>query len=154
MKPHTAAASDAHVMLKQLYDERVPKEMTQEEFGKQFGIGSQGMVWQYLSGRRPLNVEAAAKFARGLRCTIFDISPAMAEALKENVVPVLGPKSWWIRRVAKATMLLLAISPTFAPSPADAGEISAATGRLCIMLNRVRRFFGQLGSKQRSIAIS
>jgi transcriptional regulator with XRE-family HTH domain len=93
---------EAHVNLKQLYEERVPSGMTQEEFGAKFGIGTQGMVWQYLNGHRPLNAEAAAKFARGLRCTIYDISPEMAEALKAEIVPVLGPKGWLRGALAKA----------------------------------------------------
>ena len=109
MKPTNTARSDAHINLKRLYDERV-KELTQGEFGKKFGIGTQGMVWQYLSGRRPLNVEAAAKFARGLSCTIFDISPEMAEELRQDVVPVLAPRSWWKKTLAKAATLLIAAS--------------------------------------------
>lgn len=96
---------EAHVNLKQLYEERVPTGMTQEEFGSQFGIGTQGMVWQYLNGHRPLNAEAAAKFARGLQCTIYDISPEMAEALKAEIVPVLGPKAWLRGALAKAAAI-------------------------------------------------
>lgn len=142
MKPMKTASSEAHVNLKRLYDERVPKDMSQEEFGKVYGIGTQGMVWQYLSGKRPLNVEAAAKFARGLRCTIFDISPAMAEALKEDVVPVLGPKSWWGKRLAKAAMVLLAISPAVVPSPADAGtHASMRSSAVYYVKSWMRRLF-------------
>ena len=147
MKPAKSARSDAHVNLKRLYDERVPKDMSQEEFGKKYAIGTQGMVWQYLSGKRPLNIEAAAKFARGLRCTIFDISPAMAEALKEEVVPVLGPKGWWRRQIAKAAMVLAVCSPTLQPT-ADATPNTATVYYVKWLL---RRFFWW---KQRGIVIS
>jgi hypothetical protein len=82
----------AHMKLKRLYTERVPSGMTQEEFGNEYGIGTQGAVWQYLNGYAPLNVEAAAKFAKGLRCTIHDISPEMATMLERDLLPVLGAK--------------------------------------------------------------
>lgn len=76
--------------LKRLYVERVPEGMSQEDFGKAFDIGNQSMVSQYLSGHRPLNFEAAAKFARGLRCTIADISPDLARRLRVEIIPMLG----------------------------------------------------------------
>lgn len=81
---------EAHINLKRLYESRAPKDMTQGQFGAKFDIGTQGMVWQYLSGHRPLNFEAAAKFAKGLNCTIYDICPEMADALKQEILPVLG----------------------------------------------------------------
>lgn len=148
MKPTNSARSDAHVNLKRLYDERIPKDLTQGEFGKKYGIGTQGMVWQYLSGRRPLNVEAAAKFARGLGCTIYDISPEMAEDLRQDVVPVLAPRSWWRRHLAKISMLLLAASPTLAPAPADASPGTQAVYYVKSMLRRLSWW------KARSVEIS
>ena len=53
-------------------------EVTQAEFGAESGIGSQGMVWQYLHARKPLGLEAAERFARALRCKISDFSPRLA----------------------------------------------------------------------------
>lgn len=61
-----------------------PKEkLTQEEFGERYGIGSQGMVWQYLNARTPLNLPAAARFAKGLGCKIEDFSPSLAADVME-----------------------------------------------------------------------
>lgn len=111
--------TDAHTRLRQLYEERVPKGMTQAEFGKTYGIGTQGMVWQYLAGHRPLNIEAAAKFARGLRCNIRDISPEMADALESEIVPMLGAKALK-RAVAKIALLFMAALFYAPPAPADA----------------------------------
>jgi transcriptional regulator with XRE-family HTH domain len=82
-------AGQAHLRLKRLYEERIGG-MTQEQFAKKYGIGTKAMIWQYLSGYTPLNLEAAAKFARGLRCTIYDISPEMAETIRQQILPVLG----------------------------------------------------------------
>ncbi len=59
--------------------------MSQEEFGKVFEIGSQGMVWQYLNGKSPLNIIAASKFADGLGVQIRDFSPHWAKILSEAV---------------------------------------------------------------------
>lgn len=63
--------------LKALFDKREPK-ISQAEFGEKFEIGSQGMVWQYLAGRRPLNIKAATAFARGLGVNVEEISPSIA----------------------------------------------------------------------------
>jgi hypothetical protein len=60
------------------------KEKTsQEKFGADYDIGSQGMVWQYLKGHRPLNIKAAEAFARGLGVKIEDFSPTLAEQIKK-----------------------------------------------------------------------
>jgi transcriptional regulator with XRE-family HTH domain len=92
---------NAHVRLKRLYAERVQDGVSQEEFGATHNLGSQGMVWQYLNGYTPLNIEAAAKFAKGLRCTIRDISPEMADELEGEIIPVLG------RKIARRVMAML-----------------------------------------------
>lgn len=62
--------------LKKLFEERT--ELTQEEFGAKFEIGSQGMIWQYLNGHRPLNIGAATGFAIGLGAAISDFCPRLA----------------------------------------------------------------------------
>lgn len=66
------------------------KPMSQQNFGLEFGIGSQGMVWQYLNAVAPLNLEAAVRFAKGLRCDVFDFSPRLAELLPTVVRPAKG----------------------------------------------------------------
>lgn len=100
--------------LKKLYEDRVPNDMSQAEFGSLYGIGTKAMVWQYLSGYRPLNFEAAAKFAKGLRCTIADISPEMARKLKADILPVLGRVS------IKAALALVLVLPPFAHQKTEA----------------------------------
>lgn len=57
--------------------------MTQKSFGKEFGIGSAGMVSQYLNAKRPLGLNAAIKFAKGLEVQVADISPTLAAQLPE-----------------------------------------------------------------------
>lgn len=57
-------------------------KMSQEEFGVRFDIGRQSMVWQYLNGRRPLNIKAATNFARGLGVSVEAISPRLAEEIR------------------------------------------------------------------------
>lgn len=51
--------------LKALYNERKGK-LSQEEFGSRYEIGSQGMVWQYLNGRRPSTSRPQLRSLAGL----------------------------------------------------------------------------------------
>jgi len=51
----------------------------QFEFGEQYGIGNQSAVSQFLNGKTPLSLEAAAGFSAGLGCNISDFSPRLAE---------------------------------------------------------------------------
>lgn len=65
--------------LKALFNKNA--ELSQLDFGSRYDIGSQGMVWQYLGGRAPLNIKVAVKFAVGLRCEVADFSPTLAQEL-------------------------------------------------------------------------
>jgi SOS-response transcriptional repressor LexA len=66
--------------LRQLFEERA-QGRSQEAFGAEFGIGSQGMVWQYLNAKRPLNLKAARGFARGLNVDIAAFSKRLSAEL-------------------------------------------------------------------------
>lgn len=79
--------------LKALYEERNvgPSKLSQGAFGAEHGIGSQGMVWQYLNGKSALNLEAALKFAQALKCEVADFSPRLAETLPPLVRYELPP---------------------------------------------------------------
>lgn len=116
--------SNTHLTLKRLWDERIaPTGMSQEEFGEQFGIGTQGMVSQYLLGTRPLNYDAAAKFARGFECSIEDICPEMARTLSKDILPVLRRR---LRRRAAMFAVASLIPGLVAPSPSDASVLQVA----------------------------
>ena len=67
--------------LKALFAAKAKPRWTQETFGKEFDIGSGQMVWQYLSGHRPLNMDVASKFAKGLGVPLGEISPRLANDL-------------------------------------------------------------------------
>jgi phage repressor protein C with HTH and peptisase S24 domain len=66
--------------LKAAFEEHA--KTSQERFGLEFEIGTQGMVWQYLNGHRPLNLSVALKFARGLGVSIERFSPRLAAELR------------------------------------------------------------------------
>lgn len=70
--------SDA-TRLKQLFESH--SKLSQEQFGAEYDLGSQGVVWQYLNAHIPLNLAAALKFARGLGVRIADFSPTLAADL-------------------------------------------------------------------------
>ena len=40
------------------------------------------MVWQYLNAHRPLNPKAAKAFADGLKLTLADVSPTLAQQIQ------------------------------------------------------------------------
>lgn len=101
---------DAHVKLKKLYIELCPEGMTQERFGEVSGIGSQGMVWQFLNGHTPLTLEAAARFANILGCTLYDISPILDAAVRTNILPVLSMRKK-LRRAAVLALCGFMLSP-------------------------------------------
>ena len=81
--PETSHHEEEAKRLKRIFDERAT--MSQSAFGHEFEIGTQGMVSQYLLGRRPLNLQAAMKFARGLGVSIEDFSPRLAGEASEAV---------------------------------------------------------------------
>jgi hypothetical protein len=108
----------AHIRLRRLYDERIEPVMTQKEFTRLNGFGSQAVVAQYLSGAIPLNYDAAAKFARAMGVTITDICPEMANTLAFDIFPVLGKA---LRRAAVFVLVLLA--PGFVPSDAKSATL-------------------------------
>lgn len=112
--------------LRVLYDQRVPTDMSQAKFGEVYGIGTQAMVWQYLSGKRPLNFEAAAKFARGLRCTIADISPELARKIKTEFLPVLG----------RVSLILAFVTPPLVPTEAQARSFNIITSHITHWMRR------------------
>lgn len=74
--------------LRVLFAERA--KLSQAKFGETYGIGTQGMVWQYLNAHRPLNPRAAKAFADGLNLTLTDISPTLAEQIKTIASTVSG----------------------------------------------------------------
>ena len=78
--------------LKALYNARSGQlKLSQAEFGAQFGLGSQGMVWQYLNAGSPLNLAAAVKFAKGLGCEVSDFSARLAKE-QGDLLGLLTPR--------------------------------------------------------------
>ena len=72
--------------LRALFKQRAGK--SQLRFALDNDIGTtQGLVWQYLNGRLPLNLKTAIKFARGLECSIAEFSPTLARELGEAPAP-------------------------------------------------------------------
>jgi transcriptional regulator with XRE-family HTH domain len=131
--------ADANVMLKRLWDERVaPTGMSQEDFGEKYGIGSQAMVSQYLLGTRPLNYDAAARFAKGFGCTIEDICPAMATTLAQEIVPVLGRRLW---RSRLRSLALACLIPSLFTSPTPSHASVFSHGGVAVYYVKWRRWF-------------
>ena len=75
----TAVRDAESSSLKALYEAQDPRP-AHGKFGKMYALGSAGMVWKYLNAHRPLNLEAATKFAGGLGVPIERFSPRLAAA--------------------------------------------------------------------------
>ena len=71
---------DDAARLKELFDSKA--QFSQEEFGRRFEVGTQGMVWQYLNARRALNIKAASAFAKGLGVAVDSFSPRLADEIR------------------------------------------------------------------------
>jgi hypothetical protein len=69
--------------LDRLWNERKPEGMTQERFGLEYDMGTQGNVNLYLKGKAKLNLYAVGQFAKVLKVKIDDISPDLADQVRE-----------------------------------------------------------------------
>lgn len=129
--------------LRRLFDEKAQK--SQQAFGADHHIGTQGMVWQYLSAKRPLNLDALIKFADGLGVSAREISPTLwkkiesyfyseAQDDEKTLLRLTDEQKKFLKLVermdpaAKASWLAIGAS---LPSTdcADKGETKAATER-------------------------
>lgn len=59
------------------------ERFTQALFAEKTGLASPNMVWQYLSAYRPLNIQSAAEFAKGLGVSVRDFSPTLAAQIDQ-----------------------------------------------------------------------
>lgn len=69
--------------LDRLWKERKPEHLTQEKFAADWGLGTQSNVNLYLKGRSKLNLHAVGLFAKVLGVKIDDISPTLADQVRE-----------------------------------------------------------------------
>lgn len=61
--------------------------MSREEFAREFGIKGKGaMIYQHITGRKPISLEAGIAYAKGFGCTLKDISPRLAKMV-EPIAP-------------------------------------------------------------------
>lgn len=79
--PDEVVSKEASALLK-LWNAR-KRDLSQGAFGMMYDLGTQGMVWQYLHGKRPLNVKAAVAFAKGLEVRVEDFSRRLYSELRQ-----------------------------------------------------------------------
>lgn len=82
--PRRKSVTEEHVQesdrLREIFQAKAG--MSQERFGRLYGIGGQAAVSAYLNALTPLNGDAAARFAKGLSCSVADFSPRVAEMIR------------------------------------------------------------------------
>ncbi|MCL1860898.1 MAG: helix-turn-helix domain-containing protein [Proteobacteria bacterium] len=77
-KPLTHEQKQDAERLRGIYEARKGElRLSQERLADEFGFSVQSAVSQYLTGKIPLNVEIAVKFAEHLRCRVSDFSPSI-----------------------------------------------------------------------------
>ncbi len=81
MEPGDKVRAKEAAALKSIFDSKKQK-ISQAAFGELYQIGTQGMVWQYLNNERPINKDAAVKFAKGLKVSVADFSPRLAKEIE------------------------------------------------------------------------
>lgn len=69
--------------LDRLWRERKPEHLTQAKFADDYDMGTQSNVNLYLKGRVALNLRAAGQFAKALGVKIDEISPMLADQVRE-----------------------------------------------------------------------
>lgn len=88
--------------LKRLFKEKSP--YSQREFADKYNLGTPGNVWQYLNGKRALNVKIASAFAKGLGISVSDFSPRLAKEIAnlqiEKIAPVEMPRLKKVPRIS------------------------------------------------------
>lgn len=88
--------------LKLLFNEKSP--LSQREFARKYNLGTPGNVWQYLNGKRALNVKIASAFAKGLGISVSDFSPRLAKEIAnlqiEKIAPVEMPRLKKVPRIS------------------------------------------------------
>ncbi|MEF8708268.1 MAG: LexA family transcriptional regulator [Candidatus Accumulibacter propinquus] len=90
-QPLTAEQKSDAARLKAIYEaKKGDLGLTQIALAALCGWESQGSVSQYLNGKIPLNIDAAAKLARSLKCSIDDFSPSLAQSLRNLGQPFPG----------------------------------------------------------------
>ena len=63
--------------------------------------GGQAMVYQHITGRRPISLDAAQAYAQGFRCTLEEISPRLAMEVRRAAS--LGERASQISKVPSQT---------------------------------------------------
>lgn len=91
-------AEEAKALQKLWHARPKDKRVSQRKFGQDFGLGTQGNVWQYLNGWLELDATTAEKFARGLSCTVSDFSPRLAAEIRQLSRRAAPPVSTRVRR--------------------------------------------------------
>lgn len=63
------------------------------EFARNFDVpGGQAMIYQHISDRRPISLDAAIAYANGFKCSLKEISPRLAEEARKGGSLLDGPR--------------------------------------------------------------
>ena len=89
MDKHTTPEQEAQNLAKR-FAELKQKGVSQAQFARDHDVpGGANFLNQHIKGRRQIGIESAMAYARGLGCTLEEISPRLAETMAGVKVPTI-----------------------------------------------------------------
>lgn len=121
MNTHHTAAQEALNLAKRFAELKL-KGVSQAQFARDNDVpGGANFLNQHIKGRRQIGMDSALVYARGLGCTLEDISPRLASqvsGVKVDNLPVFEPQ--------KRSNFATALAALFDTIPANDDELRAS----------------------------
>ena len=80
---------EGEALRKRFDDLKRTQGISRAKFAKDHGLnGGDSMVYQHITGHRPMSMEAAIAYAKAFTCELHEISPRLAEEAKQMAVAI------------------------------------------------------------------
>lgn len=80
---------EGEALRKRFDDLKKNEGISRADFARKHGLkGGDSMIYQHITGHRPMNIDAAIVYAKGFACELHEISPRLAAEAKEMAVAI------------------------------------------------------------------
>lgn len=80
---------EGEALRKRFDDLKKNEGVSRADFARKHGLkGGDSMIYQHITGHRPMNIDAAIVYAKGFACELHEISPRLAVEAKEMAVAI------------------------------------------------------------------
>lgn len=80
---------EGEALRKRFDDLKRTQGISRAKFAKDHGLnGGDSMVYQHITGHRPMSMEAAIAYAKAFTCELHEISPRLAEEAKQMAAAI------------------------------------------------------------------